>query len=248
MDPFIIDPPSTLDCRSHYEELILRGPMVDDRVLTIVRLLGLKELHLLDHVLRQFGLKLEQPREANTNHDLHKIDARGKVEKNWLVEHAVHIQKWNDCDEYVCNALKMEKLATQLAILNWFNEESYKYKFIKKALEDVDEVDHIDVPANDEVANQTKIPHVGPSTSLATLVTLHRLAPTPPLAHETPVPPVSTLQDTTEPPCHPSLPLTLDLLCSLPMLNLSPPYTPPLLTTTHPWPHPIAPPNNYTNP
>ncbi|KAL0001358.1 hypothetical protein SO802_015139 [Lithocarpus litseifolius] len=42
------------------------------------------------------------------------------------------------------------------------NEESYEYKFIKKALEDVNEIDCIDEPANDEAANQTKIPDVGP--------------------------------------------------------------------------------------
>ena len=50
------DPLGTLDCRSHHEELTLRVPMVDDRVLTIVRLLGLEGLHLvpsiqLDHAL-----------------------------------------------------------------------------------------------------------------------------------------------------------------------------------------------------
>ena len=50
------DPPGTLDCRSCHEELTLRVPMVDDRVLAIVRLLGLEGLHLvpsiqLDHAL-----------------------------------------------------------------------------------------------------------------------------------------------------------------------------------------------------
>ncbi|KAL0014362.1 hypothetical protein SO802_001431 [Lithocarpus litseifolius] len=61
----------------------------------------------------------------------------------------------------------------QLAVLNWFNEESYEYKFIKKALEDVDQFDRIDVPANDEAVNQTEIPNVGPSTSSVAPVTLH---------------------------------------------------------------------------
>ncbi|KAL0000408.1 hypothetical protein SO802_014189 [Lithocarpus litseifolius] len=299
------DPPGTLDCRSRHEELTLRVPMVDDRVLAIVILLGLEglwagamstknapthvlsayrnqiattrsdqvkwepygndlsylppsfriegsnvwrltvplicfwliEFHLPDHVLRQFGLKQEQPKDANTNRDLHKIDARGKVEKNWSVEHAVHIQKWNDRDEYVCNALRMEEvmsrhhpymvwyrritrlyidrasakmeilLATQLAVLNWFNEESYEFKFIKKALEDVDEVDRIDVAANDEAANQTEIPDSGPSTSSAAPVTHHPPTATPPLATETPVPPVSTHQDTTRPSMPPIPPI-----------------------------------------
>ncbi|KAK9993864.1 hypothetical protein SO802_023567 [Lithocarpus litseifolius] len=136
----------------------------------------LVEFHLPDRVLRQFGLKQEQPKDANTNRDLHKIDARGK-------------------------------LATQLAVLNWFNEESYEYKFIKKALEDVDEVDRIDVATNDEAANQTEIPDLGPSMSSAAPVTHHRPAPTPPLATETPVPLVSTPQDTTKPPIPPIPPI-----------------------------------------
>ena len=38
---------------------------------------------------------------------------RGKVEKNWSVEHAVHIQKWNDRDEYVYNALRMEEVMSR---------------------------------------------------------------------------------------------------------------------------------------
>ena len=73
----------------------------------------LVEFHLPDHVLQQSGLKQEQPRDANTNRDLHKRNARGKVEKNWSVEHAVHIQKWNDSDEYVCNALRMEEVMSR---------------------------------------------------------------------------------------------------------------------------------------
>ena len=70
----------------------------------------LVEFHLLDRVLRQFGLKQEQPRDANTNRDLYKIDVRAKVEKNWSVEHAVHFQKWNDHGEYICNAFRMEEV------------------------------------------------------------------------------------------------------------------------------------------
>ena len=70
----------------------------------------LVEFHLPDRVQQQFELKQEQPRDANTNHDLHKIDTSGKVQKNWSVEHAVHIQKWNDCDEYICNAFRMEEV------------------------------------------------------------------------------------------------------------------------------------------
>ena len=49
-------------------------------------------------------------------------------------------------------------------------------------------------------------------------------------------------------PCHPSLPLTPNLPRDWPMLNSSPPYTPPPLTTTHPWPCPIAPPRQLYPP
>ena len=73
----------------------------------------LVEFHIPNRVLRQFGLKQEQSRDANTIRDLQKIDARGKVEKNWSVEHAVHIQKWNDHDKYVCNALKIEEVMSR---------------------------------------------------------------------------------------------------------------------------------------
>ena len=42
----------------------------------------LVEFYLPDRVLQQFGLKQEQPVDVNTNRELHKIDAKGKVEKN----------------------------------------------------------------------------------------------------------------------------------------------------------------------
>ena len=70
----------------------------------------LVEFHLPDRVLRQFGLKQEQPEDADTNRDLHKIDARGKVDKNWRVEHVGHIRKSNDRSEYVCHAERIEEV------------------------------------------------------------------------------------------------------------------------------------------
>ena len=76
----------------------------------------------------------------------------------------------------------------------------------------MDEVDYINVPANDEATNQTEIPDVGPSTSLATPVTRHRPAPTPPPATETLVPPMSTPQDTTRPPMPPISPIDTESL------------------------------------
>ena len=47
----------------------------------------------------------------------------------------------------------------------------------------MDEVDHIDVPANDEASNRIETLDVGPSMSLATLAhTCRPCAPTPYLA------------------------------------------------------------------
>ena len=49
-------------------------------------------------------------RYTDTNRDLHKIDARGKVDKNWRVEHAVHIRKWNNCSKYVCHGERIKEV------------------------------------------------------------------------------------------------------------------------------------------
>nr|POE94916.1 serine/threonine-protein phosphatase 7 long form like [Quercus suber] len=51
-----MEPPGTLNCRCHHEELAPRDPMVNERVIAIVRLLGLECLHMipsikLDHAL-----------------------------------------------------------------------------------------------------------------------------------------------------------------------------------------------------
>ena len=107
----------------------------------------------------------------------------------------------------------------------------------------MDEVDRIDVPTNDEAVNHIKTPDVGPSMSSTPPV--HKrcgLAHIPHLATETPDPPCPPFMTQPGPPCHLSLPLTPKLPCGLPMLGLSPPHTPPPLTTTHPWPRPTAPP------
>ena len=73
----------------------------------------LVEFHLPDRVLRQFGLKQEVPEDADTDRDLHKIDARGKVEKNLRVEHELHIQKWNNRSEYVCHGERIEEVMSR---------------------------------------------------------------------------------------------------------------------------------------
>ena len=73
----------------------------------------LVEFHLPDCALRQFGLKQEQLEDVDTNRDLHKIDVKGKVDKNWRVEHAVHIQKRNYRSKYVCHGERIEEVMSR---------------------------------------------------------------------------------------------------------------------------------------
>ena len=56
------------------------------------------ERHHPDCVLRQFGLAQEPPDR------LHRIDLRGKVEKNWREEHGPYIISWDMRRQQVCYA------------------------------------------------------------------------------------------------------------------------------------------------
>ena len=72
----------------------------------------------------------------------------------------------------------------------------------------MDEVDRIDVPANDEASNRTETLDVGPSTSSVALAhTCCPCAPTPYLATETLDPPLFTPHDTTGLPIPPIPPI-----------------------------------------
>ena len=72
----------------------------------------------------------------------------------------------------------------------------------------MDEIDHIDVIANDEAVNHIETQDVMPNTRLAALVcTRRRRASTPHFATKTPYPPLSTPHDTTGPPIPPIPPI-----------------------------------------
>ena len=122
-------------------------------------------------------------------------------------------------------------------------------KFIKKALEDVDEVDCIDVPASDEVVNYTETPDVRPSTSSATPMHTHRgHAATLHLATVTPDPPLSTPLDITRPPMPPIPPIDTESPLWFTHVGFESSHTPPSLTITRPWPRLIAPPRQLYPP
>ncbi|KAK9993408.1 hypothetical protein SO802_023111 [Lithocarpus litseifolius] len=52
------------------------------------------EGHHLERVLRQLGMKQGILVDVDTSIELHKITLRGKQDKNWFKEHAMHIAKW----------------------------------------------------------------------------------------------------------------------------------------------------------
>ena len=62
------------------------------------------ERHHPDRVLRQFGLAQQRPDDVVYDDRLHKIDLRGKVEKNWTEEHGPYIISWEMRRQQVCHA------------------------------------------------------------------------------------------------------------------------------------------------
>ena len=53
---------------------------------------------------------------------------RGKIEKNWRVEHAVHIQKWNDRSEYVYYADRIEEvMSSHHLYMVWYHRITRLY-------------------------------------------------------------------------------------------------------------------------
>ncbi|KAK9997358.1 hypothetical protein SO802_022044 [Lithocarpus litseifolius] len=62
------------------------------------------ETHHPDRVLWQFGLAQEQPDHVVYDHRLHRLDLRGKVEKNWREEHGPYILTWGMRQRRLCHA------------------------------------------------------------------------------------------------------------------------------------------------
>ncbi|XP_075645101.1 serine/threonine-protein phosphatase 7 long form homolog [Castanea sativa] len=62
------------------------------------------ETHHPDRVLRQFGLAQERPDHVVYDDRLHRIDLRGKVEKNWREEHGPYILTWDTRQQRLCHA------------------------------------------------------------------------------------------------------------------------------------------------
>ncbi|XP_023905451.1 uncharacterized protein LOC112017210 isoform X2 [Quercus suber] len=62
------------------------------------------EIHHPDRVLRQFELAQERPDHVVYDDRLHRIDLRGKVEKNCREEHGLYILTWDRRQRRLCHA------------------------------------------------------------------------------------------------------------------------------------------------
>ncbi|XP_065628568.1 uncharacterized protein LOC136067143 [Quercus suber] len=86
------------------------------------------EMHHSDRVLRQFGLAQERPDGVVYDERLHRIDLRGKVEKNWRQEHEPYIISWNNREQRLCNAPPQTgEMARNHAYYQWYDLVTLKY-------------------------------------------------------------------------------------------------------------------------
>ncbi|KAK9096775.1 hypothetical protein Sjap_022272 [Stephania japonica] len=63
-----------------------------------------------DRVIRQFGLKQRIPPLTNTSKELHKIDLRGKTDKDWSAEHSDYVSMWTERASNIANDELLEEL------------------------------------------------------------------------------------------------------------------------------------------
>nr|XP_023924225.1 serine/threonine-protein phosphatase 7 long form homolog [Quercus suber] len=86
------------------------------------------ETHHPDRVLRQFGLAQERPDHVVYDDRLHRIDLRGKVEKNWRQEHEPYIISWNSRAQRVCRAPPQTgEMARDHDYYKWYGPVTRKY-------------------------------------------------------------------------------------------------------------------------
>ncbi|KAK9990849.1 hypothetical protein SO802_025834 [Lithocarpus litseifolius] len=86
------------------------------------------ETHHPDRVLRQFGLAQERPDHVVYDHRLHRIDLRGKVEKNWREEHGPYILTWGLRQQRLCHAPpQIGEMPRNHAYYRWYRPVTRKY-------------------------------------------------------------------------------------------------------------------------
>ena len=86
------------------------------------------ERHHPDRVLRQFGLAQERPDDVVYDDRLHKINLRGKVEKNWREEHGPYIISWEMRRQQLCHAPpQIGEMPRNHAYYVWYRPVTQKY-------------------------------------------------------------------------------------------------------------------------
>ena len=73
------------------------------------------EDHHPERVFRQFGMKQVPPDIVDTFVHLHKISLQGKLDKDWVQEHAVYIDRWAHREEHIADAPALDGDTTYLA-------------------------------------------------------------------------------------------------------------------------------------
>ena len=86
------------------------------------------EGHHPNRVFRQFGMKQPVPLVVDMSIDLHRISLQGKWEKDWEVEHHVHIQQWANRGHEVRDAPLLDGDDTYLIqYMTWYDRSTRRY-------------------------------------------------------------------------------------------------------------------------
>ena len=74
------------------------------------------EDHHPERVFRQFGMKQAPPDIVDTSVDLHRISLQGKLDRYWVQEHAIYIDRWAHREEHLADAPILDGDTTYLAV------------------------------------------------------------------------------------------------------------------------------------
>ena len=73
------------------------------------------EDHHPECLFHQFGMKQAPPDLVDMSVDLHRISLQGKLERDWVQEHAIYIDRWAHRGELLADALTLDGDMTYLA-------------------------------------------------------------------------------------------------------------------------------------
>ena len=92
------------------------------------------EGHHPEQVFRQFGMKQPIPGVVDTSIDLHRISLQGKWDKDWMVEHAAHIQQCGNRGQLVRVAPLLDGDMTYLVeYMMSYNRSTRRYITLESA-------------------------------------------------------------------------------------------------------------------